>query len=100
MAQNSNKYCMKQVFFIFLRFIDYKLHKVLRQNSKTLKVLHQRKSLGNPGLKKNAILSNTFHPKEAGSFGKPAISGRIYTKLTDTRQKVMCADVKVLLQER
>jgi hypothetical protein len=29
-------------------YLPFKLHKVLRQNSKTLKVLHQRKSLGNP----------------------------------------------------
>jgi hypothetical protein len=32
-------------------YLPFKLHKVLRQNSNTLKVLHQRKSLGNPGIK-------------------------------------------------
>jgi hypothetical protein len=31
-------------------YLPFKLHKVLRQNSKTLKVLHHRKILGNPGL--------------------------------------------------
>jgi hypothetical protein len=31
-------------------YLPFKLHKMLRQNSKTLKVLHQRKSLGNPDL--------------------------------------------------
>jgi hypothetical protein len=31
-------------------YLPFKLHKALRQNSKTLKVLHQRKSLGNPAL--------------------------------------------------
>jgi hypothetical protein len=41
---------------------------VLRQNSKTLKVLHQRKSLGNPGLELGQLVRPTVEDENILSF--------------------------------
>jgi hypothetical protein len=57
-------------------YLPFKLDKVLRQNSKTLKVLHQRKSLGNPAPCYAQTYDTRLGRAARGSFAAHAHSGK------------------------